>query len=190
MTRHTLRLAGLLLVAASLVLAGCSTPADPSVEPPPALTPATSTTAPHTASPSAEPVPDPTCDAIIPATTVADFASVGWSVKAQPFRIGAEEIPGGVQCTWGDYTTATDHVQIFGWAPIAAADAETAQATLVGEGWKKEEGTAGVYVTEAANSAIATDADGYGVTYLFGDGWVTFADTKQGLLLVEWPPAK
>jgi hypothetical protein len=33
---------------------------------------------------------------------------------------------------------------------------------------------------------MGTDEDGYGMTYLFGDGWVTLSDTKQGLLLVTW----
>lgn len=32
---------------------------------------------------------------------------------------------------------------------------------------------------------METDGEGYGMTYLFGDGWVKVADTKQGLVLVE-----
>ena len=36
-------------------------------------------------------------------------------------------------------------------------------------------------------TAIATDDEGYGMTYLFTPGQVTVADTKQGLLLIEWP---
>ena len=34
---------------------------------------------------------------------------------------------------------------------------------------------------------MTTDAEGYGITYLFGDGWVTFSDTRQGLLLIQRP---
>ena len=41
-------------------------------------------------------------------------------------------------------------------------------------------------VTESADTTVATDDEGYGLTYLFGDGWVKYADTKQGLLLVTW----
>ncbi len=29
--------------------------------------------------------------------------------------------------------------------------------------------------------------DGYGLTYLFGDGWVKLADTRQSLILVDTP---
>ena len=47
--------------------------------------------------------------------------------------------------------------------------------------------TAGVYVTESPSTVIAPDENGYGITYLFADGQVTVADTKQGLLLIEWP---
>ena len=53
----------------------------------------------------------------------------------------------------------------------------------------REDAAEGVYVTESPETAIATDEEGYGMTYLFGDGWVKLADTKQGLLLIEWPPA-
>ena len=42
-------------------------------------------------------------------------------------------------------------------------------------------------VTESADTAVATDDEGYGLTYLFGDGWVKYADTKQSIALVEWP---
>ena len=37
------------------------------------------------------------------------------------------------------------------------------------------------------DTAVATDDEGYGLTYLFGDGWVKYADTKQSIALVEWP---
>lgn len=113
---------------------------------------------------------------------------MGWTAQADVFRIGGTEVPGGIQCTWGDYTVATDHVQVFGWAPIDDSDAEAAEQQLVSEGWRREEGNGGVYVTESAESAIATDEDGYGFTYFFGDGFVKVSDTKQGLILIEWPP--
>ncbi len=65
------------------------------------------------------------------------------------------------------------------------ADAERAREGLEDEGWRSEESAQGVYVTEDPQYAMSTDEDGYGMTYLFGDGWVKVADTKQGLLLVE-----
>ena len=35
-------------------------------------------------------------------------------------------------------------------------------------------------------TAVATDENGYGITYLFEAGAVKIADTKQSLLLIEW----
>jgi hypothetical protein len=135
---------------------------------------------------SRAPAGDPTCETIIPASTVEDFDSVGWTARAEPFRIGEIELDGGVQCIWGDFTTATDHVQIYGWAPISADQAVDAQDALEAQGWKAEETAEGTFVTESADTTVATDDQGYGLTYLFGDGWVKYADTKQGLLLVTW----
>ena len=135
---------------------------------------------------SRAPAGDPTCETIIPASTVEDFDSVGWTARAEPFRIGEIEVDGGVQCIWGDFTTATDHVQIYGWAPISADQAVDAQDALEAQGWKVEETGEGTFVTESADTTVATDDQGYGLTYLFGDGWVKYADTKQGLLLVTW----
>ncbi len=65
--------------------------------------------------------------------------------------------------------------------------AEDAQANLVSQGWVREDGADGVYITESPEMTIAPDEQGYGMTYLFGDGWVIVADTKQGLVLIEWP---
>ncbi|WP_243074656.1 hypothetical protein [Microbacterium sp. SS28] len=193
MTRPLTRLAAVLAIATTAMLASaCSSPA-PDAEPQPSKTAdAAQTTAPEaesdpTPAPDAEAADAPECDTIISPTTAADFASLGWTALADVFRVASVEVPEGIQCTWGDFTTATDHVQIFGWAPITQAQAETAASELVAEGWTREEGPEGVYVTESGETAIAVDEDGYGLTYLFGDGWVKFADTKQGLVLVAWP---
>ncbi|SFS07311.1 hypothetical protein SAMN04487846_2220 [Microbacterium sp. cf046] len=188
MTRAlTLFGASVVIAATLLVATGCTgapgTPDGPETPTPVATSPQPT----PEVTQSAEPAGDPTCETIIPASTVEDFESVGWTARAESFRIGATEIAGGVQCIWGDFSTATDHVQIYGWAPISAEDAADAQAQLVAMGWRKEDVSAGVIVTESADTTVATDADGYGLTYLFGDGWVKYADTKQGLLLVVWP---
>jgi hypothetical protein len=145
--------------------------------------------------PSAEPTDaaagdEPTCETIIPEATVADFESVGWTARADPFYIGELEIPEGLTCVWADFEgPAGDHLQMFGWAPIDADAAADAQQSLADEGWVRETGSDGVYLTENPETAIAKDDQGYGMTYLFGDGWVTIADTKQGLVLIEWPHA-
>ncbi|CAN5466181.1 hypothetical protein [Microbacterium sp.] len=187
MTRtRALFAAALLLTATMLAATGCAGPgttADTAQTPQPT---ATSPTPEPSAAATAEPAGDPTCETIIPAATVETFDSIGWTARAEPFRIGEMEVPGGVQCVWGDFTTATDHVQIYGWAPISADDAQEAQDDLVAMGWKLEEAPEGVFVTESAATTVATDDQGYGLTYLFGDGWVKYADTKQGLLLVTW----
>ena len=180
--------ASLVVATAMLAATACTGPGD--TAPGADQTPAPVATSPEPtpdASPTATPVGDPECDTIIPASTVEDFQSVGWTVRAEPFRIGELEIPEGVQCIWGDFTTATDHVQIFGWAPISEEDAVDARDELVAMKWRAEETPEGTIVTESAETTVATDADGYGLTYLFGDGWVKYADTKQGLLLVVWP---
>jgi hypothetical protein len=189
-TRSSLFLAGALLAVTLVVATACAGVSGDS--PDTIETPLPAPTSPSPTpleSPSQAPMADPTCETIIPATTVDDLSSVGWTVRAEPFRVGEIEISEGVQCIWGDFTTATDHVQIYGWAPISAADAADAQNQLVSLGWTMEEAPEGVIVTESSETTVATDEDGYGLTYLFGDGWVKYADTKQGLLLVVWPTA-
>lgn len=184
-----LRPAAVVALALSLTaLAACSTPNAPETTPttPPPPTAVPTSPAPTPSGDAADPG-EPSCETIIPAATVADFEKVGWTAQADVFRIGGTEVAGGIQCTWGDYSVATDHVQIFGWAPIGRAQAEEAQSELLRTGWRREEGEGGFYVTESPETAIAPDEDGYGLTYFFGDGWVTLADTKQTLVLVEWP---
>ena len=84
----------------------------------------------------------------------------------------------------GDYSVASDHVQVFGWAPASDTEAQTARSELLASGWKS---IGDEYITENPSNVLNPDSDGYGMTYQFGDGWITLADTKQGLLLVERP---
>lgn len=180
----------LLLGGALAALTACGGGA-PSPTSTPTTTP-TATTAPEPSNtPTTEPPAqaDPTCDTIIPPDVVSDLNDAGWSFQEDVFRVGATEIPDGITCTWGDAKVASDNVQMYGWAPLAADEATRQENALVQEGWEREQGDDGVYITENPDTAVNTDDDGYGWTYLFGDGWVKFADTKQGLLLVEWPPA-
>lgn len=183
---------GALSLALATVVAGglaaCSVPAAqaPTSGPSDSSTPKATVSAPEPSSTSAVDA-EVSCLSILPEATVADFEQIGWSSKEEPFYVGGTQLEGGLQCTWGDYSVATDHVQIFGWAPITAAEAREAQQELVAGGWRREEAPDGVYITESEETAIATDAAGYGITYLFGDGWVTLADTKQGLVLVDRP---
>ncbi|MCW3494171.1 hypothetical protein [Microbacterium sp. SSM24] len=131
---------------------------------------------------------DPTCETLIGPEIVADFESVGWTSQAEELYIGDRMLDEGLQCVWADFEgPAGDHLQMFGWGRISADDASESQAWLVSQGWIREDSDSGVYITTPKGTAIVVDDDGYGMTYLFGDGWVKFADTKQGILLIEWP---
>lgn len=179
-----------LVTVAAVVLAGCAASATPDAAPSVAPTAEGPTiTAPDTtATPKSETEAlEPTCENIIPQATADDFTSLGWTFQSEPFRIGANALDDGIQCKWGDTKIASDRVQIFGWAPIDAADAAKAQKDLVAAGWKVEKADEGTYVTENPEWLGGRGVDGYGLTYLFGDGWVKLADTKQSLVLVEGP---
>jgi len=193
MNRQLPRLgAALVIASAALLVSACG-----SAEPDAAPTPDTSETspAPEPTQPEQTPEPapageeaDPTCETIIDETTVADFESIGWTSRADPFYIGSHEVPDGLVCVWADFDApASDHLQMFGWARVDDALSRTAQDELIAQGWIREQASEGVYITENPQTTIATDAQGYGMTYLFADGTVKLADTKQGLLLVTWP---
>ncbi|MFT4157531.1 MAG: hypothetical protein QM630_06330 [Microbacterium sp.] len=180
-------LVGILLVAA---LSACATTeASPTPE-------ATRTPAAPEPEATVEPVPSETpdppvdeelaCDTIITDGTVAALTDLGWTPQRQDFVIGDIALPEGMLCFWADYTVATDHGQLYGWAAISAEDAATAQTSLLASGWTRQNGPEGSYFTEDAQFSLGTDSDGYGMTYLFGDGWVKLADTKQGLILIDW----
>ena len=191
MTRTLTRIAATFAVAATAVLITACAPSAAESEPEPTRTvevePSEPAPAPSASASSGPEIQKPTCETIISPTTVKDFESLGWTSLSDAFVVGSVEIPDGVQCIWSDFSTASDDVQIFGWAPISADQASSAESELVGQGWRREDSADGTYITESAETAMSTDEDGYGVTYLFGDGWVKYADTKQGLLLVEWP---
>ncbi|GAA1470328.1 hypothetical protein [Microbacterium thalassium] len=181
--------ASVLVAGAMLAVTACSTAADPEAEPTAAVSETPIAVADE---PESTPEPAPagdatevTCESMLPASTVADFASIGWTYQEQPFWAGEVELADGVLCVWADYEAqAGDHLQMFGWSPIDADSAVTAQDSLLSQGWIREEDEQGVYITENPETTIATDADGYGMTFLFGDGWVKMSDTKQGIILV------
>lgn len=195
MTSPLNRLGAALVLAVTVSLATACAATPPAAEPDagasPSATPSVPAPDPSTV-PSGNPTAgaDPTCDTLISSDTIADFESIGWTARTDPFYIGDSELADGLQCVWADFEApAGDHLQMFGWAPITADAATSAEDTLVAQGWLRESGAdGGVYITESPESAIAVDDEGYGMTYLFGDGWVKVADTKQGLLLIEWPP--
>lgn len=125
------------------------------------------------------------CETLIPADTVAALHQQGWSAMQRDFAFGPDPVPGGIACLWADPTTASDHGLLYGWAPISGADAATREAELVSQGWKREDSDRGVYITADPRTTLSRDAEGYGMTYLFGPGWVSVSDTKQGLILID-----
>lgn len=193
MTRLPRRLGTTLLVAgaAALLLAACAS--TPEAAPTPTSKPTSAAPVEPSAAPTTEPTGEPpaapSCDELISDTMIASYQSVGWTSQQDQFRIGSREIADGVLCSWADFTAASDQIQMFGWAPIAADEAAAAQQELFANGWLEveQEGGASVVITESPDTAISVDDQGYGQTYEFGDGWVTFADTKQNLLLIERP---
>jgi len=176
-------------LAAVLLLTSCAAP-DPT--PPPSSSPSLSAepTTPATTQPADVETPtpgaDPTCKTIITPGTVDALTSQGWTAKQQELRIGETLVPEGLLCMWADFSTASDHGQMYGWGALDARTSDVAQSNLKRDGWLRSTEGDLVYFTEDPAYAIATDEDGFGMTYEFGDGWVKFADTKQGLLLIDW----
>jgi hypothetical protein len=179
------------VLAAALLLASCASP-----EPAPTSAPPASSSASVEPSPAATTAPvdeetpaadaDPTCDTIITEGTVEALTSQGWTSKPQELRIGDTLVEDGLMCMWADFSTPSDHGQMYGWGTLDERTSETAQSNLQRDGWLRSTEGGLVYFTEDPDYAIATDEDGFGMTYEFGDGWVKFADTKQGLLLIDW----
>lgn len=183
-------LAGVAL-AAALTLTACGAPAAPADRtsaPPTAVETPKATVTSGTPGESSTPTPGaaPTCETIVSTGTVDALASQGWTFQQEEFRIGDVVVDEGILCMWADFSTASDHGQMYAWGPLSADLARTAQAGLQRDGWLRSTGDGSTYFTEDPAYAIATDDDGFGMTYEFGDGWVKFADTKQGLLLIEW----
>lgn len=180
--------AGILLLVAALTACAAPDPGPSStpeaVDPGPSQSPAPASSPTPTPRPAGEEL---TCESMISEGTVAALADAGWTAETKEFVAGGVELSEGLLCFWADYTVGSDHGQLYGWSAIDDSDAATAQAALLAEGWKREDGPDGVYFTEDARYAMGTDEDGYGMTYLFGDGWVRLADTRQGLILIEWP---
>lgn len=187
-TRTSLTAVALLAALTLTACSGTQTETAPTSSPTktPEMPKATVTTAPVESTPTPTVAETPTCETLISSATVDALTAQGWTYKEREFRIGDVVVEGGLECLWADYTTASDHGQMYGWGPLSADAARTAQSNLQRDAWLRSTEGDLVYFTEDPATAIATDDAGYGMTYEFGDGWVKFADTKQGLLLIEW----
>ncbi|MGR6741713.1 hypothetical protein ACU6RU_06705 [Microbacterium sp. F1-18] len=168
---------------ALMLLSGCSAPEPQETAPPEAVPSSPVATPEATASEPA--LPDPTCENIIREASLDELQSQGWEYEQGPFMIGETEIDAGVSCTWTNAAEPGGNILQFGWAPLTAAETTEAQRTLESQGWIREEGDDGVYLTEDPSFALNIDGDGYGVTYFFGEGYAQVADVKQGLVVIE-----
>ncbi|WP_433677117.1 hypothetical protein [Microbacterium gorillae] len=176
------------LVAAAAVLAGCTPAASEgtTAASPPASANATTPVA-ESSEPPAEPI-ELTCESMLSDGLVAGYTAQGWTAVSNPLYIGSTLIPDGMSCTWGNHAgEGNDVAQVFGYGTLTPELATQAQADLAAQGWVTEEDPSGVLVTEPRDGALIKDADGYGMSYLFGDGWVRLADTREALILVVWP---
>ncbi len=190
--RRPLRLLQVSLLAAALAVTTACAPSSPGpAVPDPEPSAPSEPTTPATPSPDATvgfSPEDLTCETMLDPDLVSELEGRGWTAREDPFFITDVELPEGLSCTWGDFTSETgDNLLLFAWSPITEDEAATARSTLAAEGWITEEGDDGTYVTEDPEQAIVVDDEGYGMTYLFGDGWVTLSDTRQGLVLIERP---
>lgn len=180
--------AALLAAAASLTACSGPAPAPPQTsQPSQTITPQPGTgTNVQEPEESAEPEAA-TCENLLPPTLITQFEDMGWSFQqSQLFGVDAP-LPDSVQCTWGDYEShSSEAVQIYAYSPIDEATAIAMQDALVAQGWTREDDGETVYITAGDRSTVV-DENGYGMTYKFVAGAVTYADTKQGLLLVQWP---
>lgn len=194
MTLPTHRPRALAAVAAvglsALLLAGCGASAEPTP------TETIGTDAPTQAPTDAAPVPtaepsdtaaDLTCETLLSQDLLDELAAKGWTAKEAPFAAGGVTLDKGLQCTWADYAVPSGNLMIFGWAPITPDQAKAMQQGLGAKGWLRKTDSDTVYITEDPTQAPTTDENGYGMTYEFGDGWVTVADVKQSLLLIQRP---
>ena len=184
--RIPLALGALLLLTG---LAACS-----SAPPEPAATPVATADAgsvqpEKTSEPEGTPTPEPkeelTCANLISQATAEALTAQGWTTQEKEFQIGDIALTDGLLCMWADFSTASDHGQMYGWSEIDESTSTKAQQSLSDAGWLRSTDSTSVYFTEDPNFAISTDEDGFGLTYQFGEGWVKFADTKQGLLLID-----
>lgn len=185
------RLATFAALTLAFVLTGCSAPEDSSQaqtpSPKPVETEVEAPPAPDTPEPVDNTTEEPTCETIISASTVTALSDLGWTYEEHDFRFGADIVEDGIECVWGDYTVASDHVQVFGWAPLDQAASTAAQQQLIASGWLRADADGHTYITEDPEYAMSTDEAGFGMTYEFGDGWVKLADAKQSLILIDWP---
>jgi|UPI000364E735 hypothetical protein len=180
------------LALSALALTACSGSPEAAPEPTSSSAPTTSAPEPSASSaPKPTTAATPTCKTLISDSLVADYEKLGVTSQESPLYIGSQQIDGGILCMWANFDQpAGDSGQIYGWAKMTDAEADAAQEELLAEGWVREDAAAGgVYITESHDTALVTDDQGYGMTYLFANGQVTVADTKQGLLVIEWPKA-
>jgi hypothetical protein len=127
-----------------------------------------------------------TCDSMIVSDTLAEFKTKGWTAKQTPFTFETQPpsapIGGGLICTWANFRSPRqpDRVRLGTHQLGRCRNGVRAAREEAGAAKRR------VRLLHHAGSVrvITVDDKGYGMTYLFGDGWVAVSDTKQNLLLM------
>lgn len=198
-----------LTLVAALTLAGCSASSEPepasSADAAPADPAASTAPAPAEEAP-AEPTPAPaeklTCETLIPDSVTSVLAEEGWSATASQIYIGADAVKDSLMCTW----TPADSFggQMYGVGVLTDEQSTKMRAELKAQGWTSEKaGEEEYFSAPVASAPKPTPSPGAsasaeptpeeptgamaGMTYLFADGWVKYADTREGLLLIATP---
>ena len=191
MSRRRKRALAVVIAAAMTgTLGACAAPGESTATSTPTRTAAPTATPTQSPTPSPTPTPEPvaaTCENITAPDSLARLNEAGWTAVPQDDPWVGTDLPGSIQCLWGDHSVGNDFVTLIGWAPIdpARADAEIAELLASGE-WQREDADEGVYVTSLTELFLA-DEDGYGYTYLFTDGQLKFASSKSELAGVVAP---
>lgn len=208
MTARRALTAASLALSAALILAGCSG-SDANTAPAETAAPAASAapTAEPAAPPAAEATPEPTaaekltCAQMIPESVATALTAQGWTATESAMYAGSSPILDSLVCTWAPAGSFAG--QMYGVGRVTDAEANQLRSDLNIQGWVTEESSEGVYysapvaptpvapsATPGATSAPvpnAPSANMAGFTYLFGDGWVKYSDTRDGLLLIVTP---
>ena len=184
-----------------LLLAGCGsantdTTAKPTAAPSGAASAAPQVTTDDTPAPAETTDEDLTCETMIPESVVGALTSQGWSATASQLSVGSQTIDDSLLCTWAP--TGSFEGQMYGVGRLTSTEENQLRSDLAAQGWTTQDAADGVYFT-APVAAAPTPAPGAtasttggggtmsGFTYLLGDGWVKYADTRDGILLIVTP---
>lgn len=169
-----------------------------SSSPTPSATP--TTTAPPVRTPTSAPTAPPpvttTCEEVSTSVFRAMMSAKGWTslqtqdepVGARPFDVFSNGAPyGAIVCRWAaDPRSASGDSLDFAWSRIDPENAVAGIQRLGEAGFTRVDAPEGVYLSSTAPGQ-ATDAQGWGQTYLFTPRDVRWAPTRADVAHVKAP---